>query len=138
MSTVFADIGAALDGRMNTLSGGSAIAWQNTVFKPTKTALYLKPTNLPVPASQTGLGASGIDQHTGIYQVDVYAIAGKGRNAAEVKADAVADHFKRGTDLTYNGITVRLGDTSRNTGIIVDDRFVISVSINYTAHVAPR
>lgn len=138
MSTVFADIGAALDGRMNTLSGGSAIAWQNTVFKPTKTALYLKPTNLPVSAIQTGLGASGIDQHTGIYQVDVYAIAGKGRNAAEVKADAVADHFKRGTDLTYNGITVRLGDTSRNTGIIVDDRFVISVSINYTAHVAPR
>ena len=85
-----------------------------------------------------GLGASGLDQHTGIYQVDVFAPAGEGRNAAEVKADAVADNFKRGTNLTYYGVTVRLGNTSRNTGITVDDRFVISVSINYSAHVAPR
>lgn len=138
MSTVFSDISAALDSQLNTLSGSSPIAWQNTVFKPAKSNLYLRPSLLPVSSAQIGLGSAGLDQHTGIYQVDVYAPSGNGRSQAEVKADSVADHFKRGTDLSYNGVTVRLGDTSRNQGLMVDDRFVISVSINYSAHVAPR
>ena len=138
MSTVFSDISAALDARLNSLSGSAPIAWPNTVFKPTKGTLYLRPSLLPVSSAQIGLGSAGLDEHAGIYQVDVYAPSGKGRNEAETKADSVADHFKRGTDLTYNGVTVRLGDTSRNEGLIVDDRFVISVSINYSAHVDPR
>lgn len=138
MSTIFSDVSAALDARLNTLSGSDPVAWPNTIFNPTKGVLYLRPSLLPVSSAQIGLGASGLDEHTGIYQVDVYAQAGKGRNEAETKADSVADHFKRGTDLVYNGVTVRLGDTSRNEGLTVDDRFVISVSINYMAHTAPR
>ena len=138
MSTVFSDISAALDDRLSSLTGSSPVAWQNTVFKPAKSTLYLRPSLLPVSSAQIGLGSAGLDEHSGIYQVDVYAPSGKGRSEAEVKADSVADHFKRGTDLTYNGVTVRLGDTSRNQGLMEDDRFVISVSINYSAHVAPR
>ena len=138
MTTTFSDISAALDSQLNTLTGSSPIAWPSTVFKPTKSTLYLRGTNLPASTEQAGLGTNGLDEHLGIYQVDVYAPAGKGRGPAEVKADAIADHFKRGTDLLYNGVTVRLGNVSRNAGIIDDDRYVISVSINYSAHVAPR
>lgn len=138
MTTTFFDIGAALDARLNSLSGSSPIAWPNTAFRPTKGTLYLRANNLPAVTEQAGLGTNGIDVHEGIYQVDVYAPLGEGRGAAEAKADAVADHFKRGTDLLYNGVTVRLGDVSRNAGLTEDDRFVISISINYMAHVAPR
>ena len=87
---------------------------------------------------QAGLGTSGLDEYVGIYQIDIFAPAGKGRSEAEIKADSVADHFKRGTDLSSNGKTIRLGNVSRNAGIRSEDRFIISISINYMAHVTPR
>lgn len=138
MSTIFADISAALDSQLNTLPGSSPIAWANTNYKPTKNTLYLRPNILPASANQSGLGSAGIDTHLGIYQVDIFAPTGKGRGIAEAKADAIADHFKRGTDLVYNGVTVRLGNNSRAAATIEDDRYVISVSINYMVHATPR
>jgi|TARA_R110000822_G_scaffold59380_5_gene148250 hypothetical protein len=138
MSTVFSDISAALDSQLNTLTGSSPVAWENTVYKPIKNTLYLRPTHLPAPTVQAGLGTTGIDEYLGLYQIDVFAPAGTGRGIAEAKADVIANHFKRGTDLLYNGVYVRLGNVSRNAGLIDEDRFVISVTINYTAHVAPR
>ena len=138
MSTVFADISSALDSQLNTLTGQSPIAWENTAYIPVKDTLYLRPTILPALTIQAGLGTSGLDEYVGIYQIDIFAPAGKGRGEAEIKADAVADHFKRGTDLSKNGKTVRLGNVSRNSGIKDEDRFIISISINYMAHVTPR
>jgi hypothetical protein len=138
MSTVFADVSAALDSRLNSFSGGDPVAWQNTQFTPANGTLYLRPSVLPADTEQIGMGTTGLDEHAGVYQIDIFAMAGDGRGAAEVKADAVADHFKRGTDLLYNGVYVRLGNVSRNQGIVNGDRFVISLSINYTAHTAPR
>ena len=138
MSTVFADISSALDSQLDTLAGQSPIAWENTVFTPIKNTLYLRPTILPALTTQAALGANGIDEYIGIYQIDVFAPSGKGRGEAETKADAVADHFKRGTDLSKNGKTIRLGNVSRNSGIRSEDRFIISLSINYMAHVTPR
>ena len=138
MSTVFADISSALDSRLDTLTGQTPIAWENTAYIPVKDTLYLRPTILPALTIQAGLGTSGLDEYVGIYQIDIFAPAGKGRGEAEIKADAVADHFKRGTDLSKNGKTVRLGDVSRNSGIKDEDRFIISISINYMAHVTPR
>ena len=138
MSTVFADISSALDLILNTLTGQSPVAWENTAYIPVKDTLYLRPTILPALTLQAGLGVNGIDEYIGIYQIDIFAPAGKGRGEAEIKADAVADHFKRGTDLSKNGKTVRLGNVSRNSGIRDEDRFIISLSINYMAHVTPR
>ena len=138
MSTVFADISSALDTRLNALSGNIPTAWENTAFIPTKDVLYLRPSLLPAPTIQAALGVNGIDEYIGIYQIDIFAPAGKGRGEAEIKADSVADHFKRGTDLSSNGKTIRLGNVSRNAGIRSEDRFIISISINYMAHVTPR
>lgn len=138
MSTIFNDISVALDTQLSTLSGSSPIAWQNTNYTPAKGTLYLRPTNLPANVNQSGLGSGGYDNHSGIYQIDVFAPISEGRGDAEVKADAVADHFKRGTDLSYNGVTVRLGNVSRTSGVVVDDRYVISISVNYLVHATPR
>ena len=98
MSKVFSSISAALDVRLNALSGSSPIAWENIAYKPVKNKLYLRATHLPAPTVQAGLGTAGIDEYLGIYQIDVFAMAGEGRGKAEAKADVIADHFKRGTD----------------------------------------
>jgi len=100
--------------------------------------LYLRPTLLPAPTQQAGLGNTGLDEYQGIYQVDIFAAVGGGRASAEAQADLIGDHFKRGTSLTSAGTIVRLRDVSRTAGIVDGDRFAIAISINYMAHTPPR
>ena len=138
MSTVFANISSALDGRLNTLASLPPVAWQNTGYAPVSGVLYLRPTLLPAQTRQSGLGDAGLDEHQGIYQIDIFAAVGGGRGVAEGQADLISDHFKRGTSLASGGISVRLRDVSRTTGIVEGDRFAISITINYMAHTPPR
>lgn len=138
MSTVFASISAALDARLNAMAALPPVAWQNVSFTPTSGVLYLRPTLLPAPTVQAGLGDIGLDAYQGIYQIDIFAAVGGGRGLAEAQADLIGDQFKRGTSLTSGGISVRLRDVSRTAGIVDGDRFAISISINYLAHTPPR
>lgn len=137
-ATAFADISAALDARLNTMSSLPPVAWPNTGYTPIVGTLYLRPHVLPNDTTQASAGASGLDRHEGIYQVDVLAQAGRGKLEATQMADTVANHFARGTTLSYNGVNVRTGPTSRTTGDIDGDRFIINVSIPYFAQIAPR
>jgi hypothetical protein len=138
MSAAFLNIGGALDARLANMANLPSVAWQNLGFDPDLNALYLRPTHLPAPTVQAALGTSGLDRYQGVYQIDVFALSGTGRGSSEVQADLIADHFKRGTDLSYSGIIVRTGDVSRGAGRSEENRFVISIFINYLAYVAPR
>jgi hypothetical protein len=138
MSTVFANISSALDARLNTLASSPPVAWQNITYTPLSGVLYLRPTLLPAPTQQAGLGDNGLDEYQGIYQIDIFAAVGGGRGTAEAKADLISDHFKRGTSLVSSGTYVRLRDVSRSAGVVDGDRFAISISIKYMAHTPPR
>ena len=138
MSTAFAAIGIALDSRLNTLASSPPVAWENTLYTPVSGTTYLRPTNLIGATAQASLGDTGLDKYQGIYQIDVFAPLGDGPGAANAQADLVADHFSRGTDLTSGAVVVRLGDVSRVTGTKDGDRYLIAVSINYMAYIAPR
>lgn len=105
MATYFNDIQAAFDNRLNTLTGGYDIAWSNIVYEPDVGTTYLRPSFLPTDTVQVGLGSSGLDDTRGVYQIDVVYPAGNGRTTV---TDSVADHFKRGTTLSYNGTNVRI------------------------------
>lgn len=84
---------AALDARMAAFPslGTSKIAWPNMPMEP-QTALYYAVSFLPATVSPELHGA---DHESGIYQVSVFVPAGTGLGAALVKAQAIADHFKR-------------------------------------------
>ena len=92
--SAFTDISAALDARTNSLS--LPTAWENLEFTPTTGVLFLRPTLMPAYTEQAGLGANGLDEHGGIYQIDIIAPSANGKGTATIKADVIADHFKRG------------------------------------------
>lgn len=79
MSTTFRDISAALSGRLNTLTGGTPIAWENSEYTPTMGTMFLRETLLPANTVQGSLGTIGKDEHGGIYQVDIFAPKGSGK-----------------------------------------------------------
>jgi len=137
--SVFLDISAALDYQLSIMAGLPPVAWENKTYDPVIGTLYVRPTLLPGETTQATLGAQGEDQNIGIYQVDVFAPAGTGKNAAIVMADTIANHFKRGSDLVYNGRTVRIRNVSRLVGTNnADGWYQIPIEILYISFTTAR
>ena len=134
--SAFTDISAALDSRTDLLS--LPTAWENGDYTPENGTLYLRTTLLPADTVQSELGSTGLDEHSGIYQIDVLAQSGGGKGQAIIQADLVADQFARGTVLTYNGVNVRIGSVSRGVGNRQDAWFIFPVFIEYQSFITPR
>ena len=135
MSTVFNDVQAALDARLLSMSGGLDIAFPNIPYEPAANETYLRASFLPAEVVQAALGASGKDRMDGIYQVDVFTVAGTGRTNIP---DTIADHFKRGTNLTHNTNTVRIINVSINPVIISGSWQQVPVQIDFYSFMTAR
>lgn len=112
------DISAALDTHLNSMSGvPSLVAWENLNVTPVVGTLWLRATNLQgdTVALTQGLTA-GLDATVGVYQIDVFAEAGQGKNEAVVMSDTITDRFKMDTELTYNSRLVRITQVNRGIG----------------------
>ena len=91
-----------------TLSPVRRVAWPGTDFTPNSGEIYLAPTVLPNTTTQASLGYDGVNRHQGLFQVSVWSPLASPMIPALEVASAVAAHFKRGTVLTFEGITVRV------------------------------
>ena len=132
MSSLFLDISAALDKNLNDMAGKpDGIAWPNAEFTPTDGSLWVRPTVIMADTAGGTLGASVQGMYSGFYQVDVFAPAGEGKGEAYAMADLIADQFKRGTQLAYNGRTIECMQSTylaaRNDGAW----FVIPLQIDF-------
>ena len=135
MSTLFNDIQAALDTRLVSMTGGYDIAFPNVPYEPEAGTTYLRPTFLPAETLQAALGDDGKDITVGIYQVDVFNPAGAGRTSVP---DTIADHFKRGTNLAYNGTTLRVQSVSILSATIDGSWQIVPVSISFYTYTDAR
>ena len=137
--SVFADISAALDEHLSLMPSLPPVAWENLDYTPELGTLYLRPTLLPAETIQSTLGENGTDQNTGIYQVDVFAPLGQGKQEAMSIADKIANHFKRGTDLTYNNRKLRIRNTGREVSTTeVNGWYSIPVTMTYISFTEAR
>lgn len=135
MSTYFNDIQAALDNRLNTITGGYDIAWPNVPYEPDGSSTFLSPNFIPTETLQVGLGSNGKDETNGLYQVDVVYPAGSGRSTVP---DVVADHFKRGTVLSYNGVNVRVRSVSIAQAITDGAYHFVPVTVDFQTYTDAR
>lgn len=108
MSDIFTDTNAALNTQLNNMVGKPPIAYPNNGYDPVKGTLYIMPTNINGDYEQVTLGASGQDQVISIYQIGIFAPSGVGRGTSTAMAELIANQFKRGTYLTYGGVTLRI------------------------------
>jgi len=137
--SVFYDISTALNTHLKNMTSAPDIAWENKNYKPTLKTTYIRPTLLPADSAQATLGDSGTDMNPGIYQVDVFTAANKGTKAALNMADLIANRFKRGTDLTYNGRTVRIRSVSQKSGSTnTGGWYQIPIDITYISYTEAR
>ena len=136
--SVFFDIQAALDSHLNNMPTLPPVAWENAGYEPTIGTLFIRPTILPADTVGATLGATGTDENFGVYQIDVFAEAGKAKNEAVLMADRIADHFKPVTELLYNDRLIRCVTASRAASQIIDGWYQIPIDITYLSHTIKR
>lgn len=125
----------ALEKRLATLSPALATAYENASFTPVAGAAYQRVNLLPNTPDNSTQGAS-LYFERGLFQVTVCAPGGTGPAAADAQAQAIRNHFKRGTSLVESGITVNITDTPRQSpGYIDGDRWAVPVSIPFQAQI---
>lgn len=128
---VFTNIEAALNTRLATLSASPAVAWPNTNYQPTENTTYLRPTLLP--ASTVLNTMAGMEEHKGIYQVDVYVPLEKGVSALNTLLDSIQSLFKSSKTLTATDV-VFIQAVGRSAAERQESWFVGFVEVNYICY----
>lgn len=108
MSAPYSAIRSAFVTKLQAFPSLPSVAWENVPFTPTAGAPYLKPALLPGEPQQAEIGTNGANRHTGIYQISIFYPAGLGVPGLNTLRDGLINHFKRGTVLTYSGISVTI------------------------------
>jgi len=106
----FVNIQAALDTKLNTITGSPSIAWPNTEYTPTHGTLFLAPNVLPISSSLETL--NDYHRYAGIYQVTIYTPVEKGTATMNLWIDRVHDLFDKQT-LTSGGDSVLIQNIER-------------------------
>ncbi len=129
----FLDIHAALDARLDALTGSTPIAWENTGYKPVKGTAHLRPTLLMSPSSLMDLNT--LQHNEGIYQIDILYPLQDGAGASLTKADEIYTHFKTDLTLVSNSVTVHVKNISRAQPSIRDEGwYMTSIEIHFKCY----
>jgi len=130
------EIQKALEARLAALPGPLPTAWPNVILSPPATAYQRADLLSANPANPTFGSAFYRDQ--GIFQVTLFFPIGGGAGAALARADVIRAGFPRGSSYSNGGITVLISGTPAIApGRVIEDRWVVPVSIPYFANIFP-
>ena len=122
-ATIYTDIRAALTAHLASMADLPEVAWENVGFTPTTGTPYLKPEILWSESFQSEIGTDGANRESGIYQITCSYPPGEGSGPLNAMLGKIRDRFKRGTTLTYNGLTVKIRKVYPGPGGIISIAF---------------
>ncbi|KAF1710301.1 hypothetical protein CSC70_06300 [Pseudoxanthomonas kalamensis DSM 18571] len=111
------------------------IAAEGFTFTPPTSGSWAQLTHLPAGAAVSSLGVNGMDEHVGVYQIDVSVpeVGGNPRADLLAVADTVRAYFVAGREFTHLTQGVRVVRAERSQIRRVDGWQRISVSVTYSA-----
>ena len=137
------EVAAALRARLIAAAPGAAVpsasvAWENRAFTPTPGTRWYDAHVMTGKPSSVALSSDAANRHVGVFHVNVYDPPGGGDGAATAEAERIAACFKRGTVLTYSGVTVHIVSAHIERGLPQADPawFQVPVVIEWRADVA--
>lgn len=105
----FMEIQTALDARLESFTTDASIAWPNVQFEPSEGSPWIRPSNLPNDPVAIGLRDDDNVRTQGFYQIDIFTPANEGPGSALSLADQIANHFRKGLQITSGNSAVKLG-----------------------------
>jgi len=125
----------AFDKKLKTITPAIDTAPENTPFTPVKDQPYQRTQLIPFKPENPTFG-DNYHREVGEYQVYLCYPIGKGKGAAFQRAELIKDTFYRGLTLIEGGQEIVIKRTpSISGGFISNDRYIISVSIEYYSSV---
>ncbi len=126
----------ALEQRLAAMSPAIPTAWENVHFTPTVGTAWQRANMLPAAPDNTMLGPREW-MEIGIFQVTLFYPQGVGSADAQARAEAVREHFKRGTTLSHSGVTTIITHTpAKAAGFVSGGFYAVPISIRYQACIA--
>lgn len=121
-----AALGPTFDGR---------ISFEGFSFTAPSSGHWAQLSHLPAGAAVSSLGVSGMDEHVGVYQIDVSVpeVGGNPRAALLAHADRIRAHFTAGRRFTHSTQGVRVERAERSAIRRVDGWQRVSVSVTYSS-----
>lgn len=131
MASIYDDIRAALETKLNSVSGVPSIGWENLQFSPTTGQPYVKPRLLPTRREPAVRGLNPQMYYQGVFRVECYVPEGNGPAAGDDLADKVIDAFEAATDVSYSGTIVSIRYAEREAAEIDGPFYMIPVNIGW-------
>lgn len=113
MATVY-DIEKALNSVLVTYGNDedstvalSDIAWANIDYEAVIGTPYINVDFVPATSASVGVGGETRNREIGFYQLTINTPTGNGKALAAQIVEELYEYFKRGTEITFDGTTVR-------------------------------
>lgn len=128
-------IKAALETRLKAIASPLATHWENAPFTPPDKSPWQAVHFLPAAPENPTFG-DNFHRLQGVLQVTLYYPLGGGAGTAVSKAESIKSWFPRGSTFEANGVTTMIQRTPEiGVARIVNDRYVVPVSIRYYANI---
>lgn len=113
---------------------GLSTAYEGQHFEPpTDGSAWASVFILPAAFDAVSLGGQGLDQETGIMQIDFNVAPGTGRATLLGYVETMRNTFIAGRSFTRSGSSVRIINTERTSIRMVDGWLRVSVSVNWNS-----
>ena len=131
MASIYDNIRAALETKLNNVSGVPSIGWENLQFSPTTGQSYVIPRLLPTRREPAVMGPNPQMYYQGVFRVICYVPEGNGPSAGDDLADKIIEAFEAATDVTYNSTIVSIRYAERESADIDGPFYMIPVNIGW-------
>jgi len=106
--SIMNDIRAVLENHLRTMSGVPPIATPNIKFDPDENILFVRAQFIPRSRRPDVRGPNPMQRYEGLYNLLVCSPTYVGEGAGLEAADSLLARFDATTDITRNGVTVRI------------------------------
>ncbi len=131
MASVYDNIRAALEVKLEGIAGIPSIAWENVSFTRTTGESYVQPRLVPTVREPAHRGLNPQMYYQGLFRVDCYVPEGAGPKAADDLANLIIENFEATTDLSSGGTNVSIRYAEREQGISDGAFFMVPVNVGF-------
>lgn len=128
-------ISAAFEKKLKALDASFPTALENLPYTPVTGTAYQRIRILPATPENPTIG-DNYHREVGFCEIVLFYPINTGRGAAQVKAEAIKNHFPRNLSLTEASQVIKLDRTPTvNMPIQDGDRYAIPITISYFSEI---
>jgi len=131
MTTTNEDIAHAFYKHYSTFTASIRMVSENESYEPALGTPYLRTWHSPAQTETITLGPNGVHWYMGVFQISCYYPQAFGWADAKAMAGRLITHFFRGTQVTYNNISVKVRQSWMVPGFQEDAWYLVPVIVEY-------